>query len=208
MIPGALAVSAAALAGTPHCLGMCGGLAVAAGTRGGALPYHLGRIGTYAALGGLAGAFGAALPGPGWVPVAVSAVLLVGFSAALAGFLPEPKLAIPGLSRAGAWLARRSGPGAALGFGVVNGLLPCGLLYATLAVPAASGSAASGALLMALFGVWTSLPLGAAALGLRRVLAGRTARLALAGVVLITGLAGLAQRGAHASDEEPSCHSK
>lgn len=206
MISGLVAVSAAALAGTPHCLGMCGGLAVAGGERGGALPYHAGRIGVYALLGALAGGVGGSIPGPPWLTTVVGAVFLVGFSASLAGWLPEPRWRIPGLAGAGARLAGRTGPLASLGFGVVNGLLPCGLLYATLAVPMASGSAVSGAGLMVVFGVWTSLPLAAATLGLRRLLVGRGARTALAAVVLLTGLAGLAQRGNWLGDEEASCH--
>lgn len=202
----AITIGIAAIAGTPHCLGMCGGLAVAGGNQGGWLPYHLGRIGVYATLGGIAGAFGANLPGPGWVPTAVSAVLLVGFSAALAGWIPEPQLRIPGLGRAGAFLARRRGPLAALGFGVVNGLLPCGLLYATLAIPVSTGSAAEGALLMGLFGVLTAAPLTAAALGARSLLKHRRIRFAMAALVLVTGLSSLAQRGSWFSEEVVPCH--
>ncbi|MEZ4319938.1 MAG: sulfite exporter TauE/SafE family protein [Myxococcota bacterium] len=202
----ALAIVVAAAAGTPHCLGMCGALAAAGSTEGGWLPYQSGRITTYAVLGALAGAFGSAIPGPAWLTTAVSAVLLVGFAAALAGLLPEPRVAVPGLARAGAILARQRGPLARFGFGVVNGLLPCGLLYATLAVPVASGSATSGAALMALFGVISAVPLTAAALGLRAVLHGRRARLLMAGVVLITGLSSLADRGGWLTEEPPACH--
>ncbi|MCB9675303.1 MAG: sulfite exporter TauE/SafE family protein [Alphaproteobacteria bacterium] len=202
----AVAVAFAALAGTPHCLGMCGSLAVAGSSEGGWLPYQSGRVAVYATLGALAGAFGSAIPGPGWVPTAVSAILLVGFAAALAGLVPEPRVAIPGLARAGALFARQRGPLARFGFGIVNGLLPCGLLYATLAVPVSSGSATSGAALMVLFGLITAVPLTAAALGLRALLNGRRTRLLMAGVVLITGLSSLANRGGWLSEEPPACH--
>ncbi len=206
MTGAAIAIVIAAVAGTPHCLGMCGALAVAGSGDGGWLPYHSGRILTYAALGGHAGGLGASIPGPGWLPTAVSAVLLVGFAAALAGFLPEPKFALPGVAKAGAVLARRKGPLARLGFGVVNGLLPCGLLYATLSIPVSTGSAASGALLMGLFGLISAVPLTAAVFGLRRLLQGRKARLAMAGLVLVTGLWILADRGAWPTEEPPACH--
>jgi sulfite exporter TauE/SafE len=144
---------------------------------------------------------------PRGLTTVVGALLLVGFSASLAGLVPEPRFTLPGVRRLGGALGRQSGPLASLGFGVVNGLLPCGLLYATLAVPVASGSALSGAALMALFGLWTSLPLAAATYGLRRMLVGRPARLVLASIVLVTGLAGLARRGHWADAEEAPCHS-
>jgi uncharacterized protein len=201
------AIAVAALAGTPHCMGMCGALAAAGSGRGGWLPYHLGRIATYATLGGLAGGFGASIPGPPWLGTAISGVLLVGFSAALAGWLPEPKIRIPGLAKAGAWLSHREGSLPRFGFGVVNGLLPCGLLYATLAIPVSSGSAVAGALLMALFGTLTAAPLTVAVLGFRKVLYAPRMRTVTAGLVLIGGLYSLSQRGGWLLDNPPpSCH--
>ncbi len=203
---GVVAVSIAAFAGAPHCLGMCGPLAAAASSERGWVPYHAGRLITYAGLGGLAGAFGSAIPGPPWVITAVSAVFLVGFAASLAGWLPEPKFAIPGVVKAGSALLKRRGPLSRLGFGMVNGLLPCGLLYGTLAVPISTGSAVQGMGLMALFGVLTALPLSAAALGGRVLLQKRPARLVLAALVLVTGLSGLAGRGGWFVEEPAPCH--
>ncbi|MCB9671816.1 MAG: sulfite exporter TauE/SafE family protein [Alphaproteobacteria bacterium] len=204
-----VAVSLAAIAGTPHCVGMCGGFATAA-SESGMLPYQVGRIGTYAALGALAGAAGRWIPGPSWVSTVVGGVLVVGMAASLAGLLPEPRFQIPGLRAFGRLLHGRSGPVAALALGVLNGLLPCGLLYGALALPVAAGDAASGAILMTVFGLWTAIPLLLAATGLRQLLQ-RTpsARRALAGVVLISGLAGLAMRlptGEVSADGEPLCH--
>lgn len=81
----------AGLAGSPHCVGMCGGFAVAAagGPRGraSALAWSAGRLSTYAVLGALVGAFGGALPGPGWVGTAIAAAFLVYFAARLAGLV-------------------------------------------------------------------------------------------------------------------------
>jgi len=48
------------------------------------------------------------------------------------------------------------------GLGVVNGLLPCGLVYVGLANAAASATVGSGAACMALFGVGTLPAFGAA----------------------------------------------
>lgn len=207
MTPLVGAVSLAALAGAPHCIGMCGALAIAGSGERGWLPYHLGRTTTYAVLGAVAGGLGASLPGPGWLPTALSAVLLVGFAAALVGWLPEPRIVFPGLARVGAKLMGDTRPAARLAFGAVNGLLPCGLLYATLALPVASGSALGGAALMAWFGVLTAAPLTAATFGLRRVLQGRKVRYVVAALVLLGGLYSLAERGAWFADEPPaSCH--
>ena len=64
----------AGLAGSPHCVLMCGPFAAAcsrAGGGAGVLAWHLGRITSYAGLGALAGWLGAALPGPSWLGVAL-----------------------------------------------------------------------------------------------------------------------------------------
>ena len=105
-------VAVAALAGAPHCIGMCGAFACAAGGRGAdQVSYPAGRIGTYAALGALSGLVGRSDPGPPWVGAAVAAALLVRFSLVLAGLLPEPHLTVPGLRVLGAPAMRGSGPG-------------------------------------------------------------------------------------------------
>lgn len=200
-----LAIAGAALLGTPHCIGMCGGLATA-GSAGGMLPYHVGRIGVYAALGAIAGAFGLWIPGPSWVLTVLSVVLLVAMTASLVGWLPEPRLPIP-IGRLARLIGNRRGPIGALGLGVLNGLLPCGLLYATLAIPVSTGDPLAGALLMALFGGLTAIPLTVAARGLRSALERRRwARPVLAGVVLLSGLGGLAWRQPSMHDDVPACH--
>jgi sulfite exporter TauE/SafE len=206
----------AALAGTPHCVGMCGALACAAGERPAQqLPYHLGRIGSYAALGALSGAFGHVIPGPDWVGTAVAAVLLVGFALALAGWLPEPRVRLPWLTRAGAALAGRTDGASRLLFGMVNGLLPCGLVYATLGLAVATADPVSGALLMAVFGLGTVPALAVATLGLRRALnRSMRARRALALGIILMGLGSLAWREglfspASAADSDvPPCHAE
>ena len=202
----------AALAGSPHCIGMCGPLACAAGPDPRAqFAYHLGRIGTYTALGALAGAVGDAAPLPASVATALAALLLVVFSLALAGVLPEPR-AFRGLARLGARFATHRSVASRLAFGVVNGLLPCGLVYAALALPMASADPGVGALGMATFGLLTVPALGAAALGLRAVLNRTPAvRGLLASVVLLAGLFSLGQRDGWFASEDPTgdpptCH--
>ena len=149
---------AGAAGSTMHCVPMCGGFVlgqVADGmarlpsarlcewqrvSRGALLPYHLGRLTTYAGLGALGGAATGRLP---WFGAASGVLLLLG--AAL--FLAHVARVLPGLDRAPAgWthaisrLARRTSGGYPLG--VVLGFLPCGFLYAALATSASSGDPA------------------------------------------------------------------
>ncbi len=194
-----LAALVAALVGTPHCLGMCGGFAAAAASSPMELAaYHLGKTVTYAVLGALAGTFGAALsaiPGLEFLGVAVAAVFLVWFSAALAGLLPEPSLPIPGLEKLGIRTAGARGVPARFLFGLVNGLLPCGLLYATVGMAVGAGGPLEGALTLVVFGLATVPGLTAAALGLRQLLGRHPwTRRVLAALVLIAGLGGLGWR--------------
>jgi len=179
----------AGLVGSLHCIGMCGPFAVACGGRAGdTILWHGGRIGTYAVLGTLAGAFGSMIPGPGWVGALVGGVLITWFAASLAGLVPEPHVSIPGVKHLATNLATRTNMAARFGFGMATGLLPCGLVYATLAIPVASGSPVTGALSMAAFGVGTAPALTAVALGLRKVVMRdmRLRRLLAAGVFLAT----------------------
>ena len=152
MTPLLIGALSAGIVGSPHCIGMCGGFAAACSERvSDAAAYHVGRLLTYGTLGAAAGWIGGAIPGPGWFPAVVAGILLVGFSARLAGLLPEMHIKMPWLTRAGgALLGQKSllGRGA---FGALTGLLPCGLTWAALSMPVASGTAWSGALLMAAF---------------------------------------------------------
>jgi len=177
----------AGFVGSLHCIGMCGGFAVACGGRArDTFLWHAGRTTTYAILGGLAGAFGSLIPGPGWVVAAVSAILIAWFAAGLAGLVPEPHVSIPGLKHLATKLATRTNLVARFGFGMANGLLPCGLVYASLAIPVAAGDPVVGALAMAAFGLGTAPALTAVALGLRKVVMRdmRLRRVLAAGVFL------------------------
>ncbi|MEZ4237250.1 MAG: sulfite exporter TauE/SafE family protein [Myxococcota bacterium] len=211
MITWLAAAAVAALAGSPHCIGMCGALACAAGAKPTQqVAYHLGRIATYTALGALSGAFGQAVPGPPWLGTAVAAGLLVVFAASLAGLVPEPRFGTGGVVRAATALAQRADLPSRVAFGAVNGLLPCGLVYATLALAVSTAAPLQGALVMATFGLMTVPALAVAALGLRRLVQrSLAARRALAVLVLVSGLGTLWMRGsaaAAAPDHAPACH--
>lgn len=166
------------VAGAAHCLGMCGGIAAAAGTQlgrtgaGGSrvlagLSFNLGRVACYAGLGAGAGAIISATAGrfpagPLTAGLRVTAALLM---AGLA-FSLLWRRDLLGLERLGGRLWRRlqplAGPALALpihlrlaALGALWGFLPCGLVYSALALAAASGSAAGGALTMLAFGLGT-----------------------------------------------------
>lgn len=187
------AISAALLAGligSPHCVAMCGSFALACGGRvSHTAAWHAGKLLTYALLGALAGLLGDVIPGPSWVATVVSAALVVWFAAGLAGLTPEPALRIPGLTRLATRAAKRGDLGSRFLFGMANGLLPCGLVYATLGIAVASGDPLTGAAAMAAFGLGTVPALAAFALGVRRITAQRPwMRRVLALLVLIAGL--------------------
>jgi uncharacterized protein len=120
---------------------------------------------------------------------------VVWFSAALAGLAPEPTLRVPGLQAVATRAARKDDLASRYVFGLANGLLPCGLVYAALGLAVATGSAAVGALTMTVFGLGTVPALAAFGLGARRLTSERPwARKVLAGAVLVSGLWVVVQR--------------
>lgn len=191
-----LVVAAAVLGfvGSMHCAGMCGPLLTAcAGTRRDVVSWQLGKLGTYMALGALAGVVGAQLPGPPTVVAVVGAAVLIGFGASAMGWLPEPPV-LPGLLTAGSRLVGRRGLAARMGFGALSGLLPCGLVYAGLGLSVAAGTALGGALVMAGFGFGTAPMLTLVGLAVQPLSAGRNTRRALAVASMLAGLIVLARR--------------
>jgi sulfite exporter TauE/SafE len=132
---------------------------------GALLPYHLGRLTTYAGLGALSGLIGATLARLPWLGFVSAALLLVGAALflvqALRRLVPAMARSVPALDRAPpAWnraiarLAASTGDNAYL-LGVALGFLPCAFLYAALATAAGSSSVFMGALGMLAFGLGT-----------------------------------------------------
>jgi sulfite exporter TauE/SafE len=217
------------LLGSSHCIGMCGGIGTALGAASGerwrlALLYHAGRIGSYAALGALvgllvqlgAGALQPLLPWIGAVLRTLAALLVIAMGLYVAGWW----LGITRLEALGShlwrWvqpLTRRllppRGAGSALLLGALWGLLPCGLIYSSLAWAAASGDALDAASRMAAFGLGTLPAMAAVTLGgqqLQRHLQRPRLR-QLAGIVLIGfGLFALGQVWTHAMPSENGAH--
>jgi hypothetical protein len=196
MLPFLLTAFLGGLAGSPHCVAMCGAFASACAVhRPGFGAWHAGRLVSYAILGAIAGAAGRFIPGPPWVPALIAALMLLWFALALAGLVSEPAIPIASISRLGQRLAGRPGLAPRFGFGVINGFLPCGLVYSALSLPVALGRAGEGALAMLAFGAGTIPLLSAAALLLRRITAASLARRrVLAAVILLLGLAAIAMR--------------
>lgn len=196
MLPFLLTAFLGGLAGSPHCVAMCGAFASACAVhRPGFAAWHAGRLVSYATLGAVAGAAGQFIPGPPWVPAVLATGMLLWFALALAGLVREPAIPIAAFSRLGRRLAGRPGLVPQFGFGVINGFLPCGLVYSALSLPVALGQAGPGAMAMLAFGAGTIPLLSAAALLLRRVTAASLPRRRLlAAVILLLGLAAIGMR--------------
>jgi sulfite exporter TauE/SafE len=165
--------------GSIHCFGMCGGIAVALThaipqerrVRSWLLLTHLcfgvGRIGSYALAGGVAGSAGLVLGkllGPAGPPVlrCGAGLLLVALGLYVSGWW----LGLRHLEEWGARLWRRLAPALehlrpadslprAIVLGLFWGWLPCGLVYGALASAVSLGQGLSGALAMLAFGLGT-----------------------------------------------------
>ncbi|WP_323846998.1 sulfite exporter TauE/SafE family protein [Microbulbifer magnicolonia] len=221
---------AAALAigffGSSHCIGMCGGIA---GALGMAVPgqktawlqltsYSAGRLGSYALMGAIAGALGAAAL-PALTPLRIAAGLML---IAMALYIGGVWRGLVWLEKGGAYLWRYLQPlsakllpvrtaGQALALGSLWGWLPCGLVYSALTFALAQGSSGRAALAMLAFGLGTvpaMFATGAAAARVRGFVQRPAVRLLFAGAILLFGcwtLWGALGHGGHAAhDAVPS----
>lgn len=202
--------------GSPHCLGMCGGIVMAFGlSMQNASPtkkrlliatYHLGRLTSYASLGAIGAIIGAGTLAPLMTNNALPRLFLGGaliFCALLMLGLPMLK----NIEKLGLGLWQKLAPlraklfpldslPKALAAGLLWGLLPCGLVYGAILVAVGLGATGVtgiglGAVFMFLFGLGT-LPLLLATQGTVSVLQKFTQKLSFrrAGgvLVLISGL--------------------
>jgi sulfite exporter TauE/SafE len=165
----------ASLIGSPHCAGMCGGFVCFYAGAGDArrwlahAAYNAGRLVSYAALGAIAGASGAgvdrmgAAAGVSRAAAILAGALMVawGVAAALEALglrvrgVGEGALARGGFGAVLRAVRAQPAPLRALVVGLLTTLLPCGFLYVFVATAAATGGAASGALVMAAFWIGT-----------------------------------------------------
>ena len=163
----AIAALTTGLVGSLHCVGMCGPLAMALPV--GRLPpgqrklavslYHGARVAAYAGLGVAIGTVGQGLLLLGLQrPLSIGAglflivwtLLLQGQFAGLTASKSLHRLAGPMRH-----FLQHPSPGTFAGLGFLNGLLPCGFVYVSLAGAITTGHAVDSALYMALFGVGT-----------------------------------------------------
>lgn len=157
------------LSGSLHCIGMCGPIALTLPTSGkktsfysGRLLYNFGRVSTYVFIGLIFGLLGAI----------ISLVIYQQYISILAGMLlilwalSNSRLHLPGMEFTskmffwGNWvtgglrkLIKKPGLASQYLFGVINGFLPCGLVY----IAAISSLSGAGIL----YGIWYMLLFGA-----------------------------------------------
>lgn len=162
------------IVGSLHCVGMCGPIALALPfqstsqwqTIGNILLYNTGRILTYATLGVAIGFLGQTIAMAGmqiYVSIALGILMLI--AAFFSINLESSLLSLGPVHRLNTWvkqqmarLLQTNKRETLFGLGMLNGLLPCGLVYLAIIGAVSAGNAAQGAAYMALFGAGT-LPL-------------------------------------------------
>lgn len=156
------------LTGSVHCAGMCGPLVMALPKArvgdsmwvAGRVAYNSGRVSTYSLMGACCGALGERLAIAGmqrWVSLAAGVLVLLSLlvksrfasGSFLERYVGRIKLAVSRLLRV------RTLP-SLFALGLINGILPCGLVYVALAAAVASNGLVQGALYMAVFGLGTT----------------------------------------------------
>ena len=157
-------------AGSMHCVGMCGPIALAlpsvSSTRFGFIVsrvmYNIGRIVTYGALGLAIGAMGGMIRIAGlqeWLSI-ISGIMVIAiavFPRIISHFLPKFSSFSPvntvkkGLSG----LFRQRSYSSLFFLGLLNGLLPCGFVYVAFAGAVNADTLMQSGLFMAFFGIGT-----------------------------------------------------
>ncbi len=157
-----------------HCVGMCGPIALMIPNAFGPqqatvfqrlqsiVLYNLGRTTTYMIYGLAVGMIGKSVSWFGWqqqlsvalgVSILVTLALVYAGGGAWSGALTS---AVFGRIRGWfGWLLGKRNAASLFGIGLLNGVLPCGMVYLALAGAWATGSAVEGVLFMGLFGVGT-----------------------------------------------------
>ncbi len=159
------------LIGSFHCAGMCGPIALAIPLNNnswyskltGSLIYNIGRAVTYALMGFVFGMLGKGLVLAGfqkWVSIIMGIIMVL---SVLFPSLYKNRFDLNGKAfsfvgnlkvKLGSLLRKRS-YGSLFLIGLLNGLLPCGLVYMALAGAIATSDAFTGAFFMFVFGLGT-----------------------------------------------------
>lgn len=153
-----------------HCIGMCGPLAMAlplkeknASKFTGTMLYNFGRVTTYASFGLVFGMIGRSFAWFGWqqnISIALGIIILL--SLVLPRLLKKQNAITRWNGKAMATVRYRLGkllfnsnPASLYAIGLLNGLLPCSMVYLALAGAMSTGEVISGAVFMAVFGLGT-----------------------------------------------------
>lgn len=159
------------LVGSAHCAGMCGPIALALPLKsdslftrvGGGLVYNIGRIITYMVLGAIFGLFGKGLQMAGfqlWASVVIG-ILMIALVLVPIIFKKMPSINNVFESYSARLLSgfrsmfKKGDTASLFGIGLMNGILPCGLVYVAVAGAINTGDVVSAMLYMALFGAGT-----------------------------------------------------
>ncbi len=158
-------------AGSFHCAGMCGPIAIALPLKNGSrisilasgFLYNTGRIITYGIIGFLFGLLGKGIQMAGfqrWISILLGIIMIL---SVLAPYFIKQKITFTSLFSGFAHrlignlkklLGRRT-YFSLFSIGLLNGLLPCGLVYVAVALSINAGHAGRGTLFMILFGIGT-----------------------------------------------------
>lgn len=213
------------LFGSLHCLGMCGGISSAFGFAQKVpmttlLTYNLGRVATYSALGACLGLFGqkavVILPEVKLLLHGLASLLLI----AMGLYISQWWMGLVVIEKMGGLVWRQvqpitrhlmpiNTPFKALGLGLVWGMLPCGLVYSTLALSLSAANWHVAALMMFSFGLGT-MPMMLVSGGLSRqvfsLLRDKNARTVAAIVVIAMGVVTFAIPLRHGNHSEHANH--
>jgi sulfite exporter TauE/SafE len=155
--------------GSFHCLGMCGPIALAISSQDNSrfltnkVIYNLGRTVTYSLLGVLVGALGLSLQLAGlqqWFSILTGAIIILmaffykqseRWVAGAAGFSDLAGKVKKGLGK----YLKMGGRKAFFAGGLINGLLPCGMVYIALLASLALQDPLKGGIYMTAFGLGT-----------------------------------------------------
>lgn len=168
-------------AGSLHCVGMCGPLAMLApvdrrstlSSVGSIVAYQLGRTSLYTVLGAIAGTLGGSFTPAGWQPYVALASGLFTIAAGFYLFARRRQSApVKNAAFTRRWqnllLRLLKQPPTwyrAAAFGAINGLLPCGMVYFALVAAAGAPGWLSAAGFMAGFGAGTIPAMSLSAMG-------------------------------------------
>jgi uncharacterized protein len=156
--------------GSFHCIGMCGPIALSIPVKRsspfsviiGTLLYNTGRIITYSAMGLIFGLLGEGFVLAGWQSL-LSVIL--GILILIIVFFPNSLMIAPNtgiffrfLEKLKVYMRNLFGihtKRSLIFIGLINGFLPCGLVYLAIAGSMATGKTLQGVLFMAMFGLGT-----------------------------------------------------